>query len=188
MVDPVPPAGSGTTVHDAGDDPPPRGLLVGLGITVLAVGIAVAFGVAQDDPGETAVHVVTAQAQPQEAGAPPADARGGPRAEAFGVPFPNLSPRLGWKPVGRRDDVVDGRGVETVVYARAGRRIAYSVVDGPVLPPPPNGARVVARGPSATEFEAGGRTAVLATRGGHSVVVSGAGVPRVAVIRAARAR
>ena len=188
MVDRVPPAGSGTTVHDAGDDAPPRGLWVGLAITALAVGIATAFALATDDPADTAVHVVTAQSQPAEAGAPPTDARGGPRASAFGVSFPNLAERLGWEPVGRRDDVVDGRAVETVTYARAGRRLAYSVVDGTVLPAPPGSVRVAARGPAATEFEAGGRTAVLAVRDGRSVVVSAAGVPRVAVIRAARAR
>jgi hypothetical protein len=188
MVDRVPPAGSGTTVRDAADDPPPRGLRVGLAITVLAVGIAVAFALGKDDPADTAVHVVTAQSQPAEAGAPPTDARGGPRASAFGVSFPNLATRLGWEPVGRRDDVVDGRAVETVTYARSGRRLAYSVVDGPVLPAPPGGVRVAARGPAATEFEAGGRTAVLTSRDGHSSVVSAPGVPRVAVIRAARAR
>ena len=187
MVDRVPPAGSGTTVRVAADDPPPRGLWIGLAITVLAVGVAVAFGLSKDDPADTAVHVVTAQSQPAEAGAPPTDARGGSRASAFGVPFPNLAARLGWEPVGRRDDVVDGRAVETVTYARAGRRLAYSVVDGPALPAPPGGVRVAARGAAATAFEAAGRTAVLATRDGRSVVVSAAGVPRVAVIRAARA-
>jgi hypothetical protein len=188
MVDRVPPAGSGPTVHDADDDAPPRGRAIGVAITVLAVGIAVAFAVAKDDPADTAVRVVTAQSLPAEGGAPPTDARGGPRASAFGVPFPNLAVRLGWEPVGRRDDVVDGRPVETVTYARAGRRLAYSVVDGPVLPAPQGSVRVAARGPAATVFEAGGRTAVLAARDGRAIVVSAAGVPRVAVIRAARAR
>jgi hypothetical protein len=46
---------------------------------------------------------------------------------------------------------------------------------------------VPVRGPRAYQFETGGRVAVLAARGGHSVVVSGTGVPRVAIVRAARA-
>lgn len=188
MVAPVSPAGSGPTVRDEGGDVPPRGLGVGLGITVLAVGIALAVGVTLDDPADTAVHVVTAQAQSAEAGGPPVDSAGSPTASAFGVRFPDLAPRLGWRPVGRRDDVVDGRGVETIAYARGGRRLAYSVVDGNPLPAPEGGLRVAARGPAAIEFETGGRTAVLSTRGGRSIVVSAVGVPRVAVIRAARAR
>lgn len=188
MVDPVTPADGGTTVRGQPEDVPARGTGLGLGITVLAVGIAVAFGSAAESPEEAAVHVAIAHAAPAESGAPPTDASGAPVGAAFGVRFPNLGPRLGWKPVGRRDDVVDGREVRTLVYGRGGRRLAYSVVAGPPLPPPPGGVRVPVRGPEVVAFDAGGRTAVLVTRGGHSVVVSGLGIPRPAVVRAAHAR
>jgi hypothetical protein len=191
MVDPVPPAVTRTTVHDRPDDAPPdappRGLGAGIAITLLAIAIAVAFGAARDDPTDTAHHVVTAQARSAETGAPSTTGTGAPTGRAFGVPFPDLVPRLGWRPVARRDDVVDDRAVTTVQYARGGRRLAWSVVDGPPVPPPPGAVRVSGRGPGAWQFESGGRLAVITTRGGRSVVVSAAAVPRTAIVRAARA-
>jgi hypothetical protein len=84
--------------------------------------------------------------------------------------------------------VVDGREVRTVVYARAGRRLAWSVIDGAPVAVPPGATSVPVRGPGTAQFESGGRTAVLTTRGGHSVVVSAAGVSPVALVRAARAQ
>jgi len=188
MVDPHPLAQSGTTVRTDRDDAPPRGLGIGLGIAVLAVAVAIAFGSTTGAPDQMATDVVTAQAQPAEGGAPPTSATGRPLASAFGVAFPDLARRLGWKPVARRDDVVDGRQVRTLVYARAGRRITWSVVDGPPVPVPPGSTSVPVRGPATARFESGGRVAVLTTRDGRSVVVSAAGVPSVAIIRAARAR
>lgn len=187
IVERDPAEGGVTTVREAGDEPPPRGLGAGLGVTVLAIGMAVAFGAGAESAVETAVRVVDAQSQAPTAGAPRTTPGGRPLARAFGVTFPDLAPRLGWRPTGRRDDVVDGRRVATVQYGRAGRRLAYSIVDGPPLLPPPGAATVPVRGPRAYQFETGGRVAVLATRGGHSVVVSGTGVPRVAIVRAARA-
>lgn len=187
MVDPPRPAAEGTTVHADRDESPPRGLGAGLGVTVLAVGLAVAFAAGLESPVETAVHVVGAQAQPPQAGAPPTTPGGRPLAVAFGVPFPDLAPRLGWRPVARRADVVDGRRVSTLQYGRQGRRLSYSIVDGAPLPPPPGAVRVPSRGAAAVQFDTGGRTAVMRARGGHTVVVSAAGVPRAAVVRAARA-
>lgn len=188
IVDPALPVDTGTTVRSAHDEAPPQGLGVGLGVTVLAVGLAVAFGAGRESAVETAVHVVAAQAQPAQAGAPATSASGRPLEQAYGVPFPNLRPRLGWVPVARRQDVVDGRGVRTLQYGRAGRRLAYSVVDGAPMPPPPGAIRAPARGPAAVVFESGGRIAVMSTRLGHTVLVSGVGIPRVALVRAARVR
>ena len=188
MVDPHPPAGSGTTVRTEGDDAPPRGLGIGLGITVLAIGVAVAFGSTSGAPAQVATDVVAVQAQPPEGGAPPTAPGGRPLAAAFGVAFPDLARRLGWRPAARRDDVVDGRQVRTLIYARGGRRLAWSVVDGAPVPVPEGAASVPVRGPAMAQFESGGRVAVLTTRGAHSVVVSAAGVPSVGIIRAARAR
>ncbi len=188
IVDPPPPGVTGTTVHTDDDESRPRGLGAGLCITILAIGMAVAFGAGTDSDVETPVHIVAQQAQTAEAGAPPTTPSGRPVAVAFGVSFPDLARRLGWRPVGRRDDVVDGRQVSTVVYGREGRRLAYSVVDGPPLPAPPGARTVPGGGPGAIPFESAGRTAVMTTRDGRSVLVSGAGVPRVALIRAARTR
>lgn len=161
---------------------------MGLGITVLAVGVAIAFGSTTGAPAQVATDVVAVQAQPPEGGAPPSAPGGRPLAAAFGVPFPDLARRLGWKPVARRDDVVDGRQVRTLVYARGGRRLAWSVIDGAPVPVPPGATSVPVLGPATAQFESGGRVAVLTTRGGRSVVVSAAGVDPVAIVRAARAR
>lgn len=188
IVDPATPGDTGTTVHSRADEAPPRGLGVGLGIAVLAVGMAVAFGAGRDSAVETAVHVVAAQAQPAQAGAPPTTSAGRPLERAFGVPYPNLQPRLGWRPVARRADVVDGRAVRTLQYGRAGRRMAYAVVQGDPIPAPPGAVRVPALGPEMVAFDFAGRTAVMTTRAGRTVVVSAVGVPRVALVRAARAR
>jgi len=187
IVDPATPADTGTTVHSRDDEAPPRGLGVGLGIAVLAICFAVAFGAGRESAVETAVNVVVAQAGPAQAGAPPTTPAGRPLDGAFGVPYPNLRPRLGWKPVARRRDAVDGRGVRTLQYGRAGRRMAYSVVDGGPIPAPPGSLRVPTRGPEVVAFDSAGRAAVMTVRGGHSVVVSAVGVPRVALVRAARA-
>lgn len=188
IVDPATPADTGTTVHSRTDEAPPRGLGAGLGIAVLAIGLAVAFGAGRESAVETAVHVVAAQALPAQSGAPLTTPAGRPLEQAFGVPYPNLAPRLGWRPVARRRDAVDGRAVRTLQYGRAGRRMAYSIVDGGPIPGPPGSVRLPARGPEVTAFDSGGRTAVMSTRGGHSVVVSAVGVPRVALVRAVRAR
>ncbi len=187
IVDVAPARDTGTTVRPRDDEPPPRGLGAGLAVVALALGFAVVFGAGRESPVETAIRVVQAQAQPAQTGAPRTTASGRPEEVAFGVPFPNLRPRLGWEPVGRRRDVVDARSVRTLQYGRAGRRLAYSVVDGAPLPAPPGSVRVTARGPAATQFDAGGRIAVMSVRRGHTVVASGAGVPRAAIVRAARA-
>jgi hypothetical protein len=80
-----------------------------------------------------------------------------------GVRFP---PSGRWTAVGARTDVVDGRAMRTVFYARGGRTIAYTVVDGPALA---DGPLRVIDGPA-------GRTAVTWTNHGHTCLISGSGV------------
>ena len=157
-------------------------------MTVLAIGVALSFWAGRESEVETAVHAVATQGRPAQTGAPPTTASGRPLDAAFGVPVPNLTARLGWEPVGRRRDSGDGRQVRTLQYGRAGRRLAYSVVSGAPLVPPLGVVRVPSRGPDALTFETGGRSAVMSTRAGHTILVSGTGVSRVALVRAARTR
>lgn len=154
MVNPYPPASTGTTVRHAGADGPGRGTWWGVGVIVLAVVVAAAFGIATNGGDDVARHVVEAQA--------------------------------GWGPVARRVDEVDGRAVVTVVSRAGGRRVAYSVVDGAPVGAPQGARRVDGAAPAVLAFETGGRTAVMATRGGHSVVLSAVGVPLSVLVRAAR--
>jgi len=87
-----------------------------------------------------------------------------------GVRFPRSGK---WTAVGARTDVVEGRTMRTVFYAREGRTIAYTIVDGPALES--DGRLRVLGAP-------GGRRAVTWTNQGHTCVISGAGVD-AAVLR-----
>jgi hypothetical protein len=61
MVNPFPPASDGTTVHSGADDEPGRGLWWGVGIIVIAVLVAIAFGTATNDGDDVARAVVATQ-------------------------------------------------------------------------------------------------------------------------------
>jgi hypothetical protein len=190
MVNPYPPAPEGTTVRSATDagEEPGGGLWWGIGIILIAVIVAAAFGTATRGGDDVARDVVAAQAAAPGRGAPPVDAAGVPQGSADGVAFPGLAARQGWMPVGRRTDQVSDRTVATVVYGREGSRLAYSIVSGPPLGAPPGSHSVGGRAPVVLAFDADGRTAVMTVRDGHSVVASALGVPLAALVRAARTR
>jgi hypothetical protein len=53
------------------------------------------------------------------------------RMSAAGIPFSNWE---GWRPVGARTDVVNGRRITTVFYkSRNGARVGYAIASGPPL-------------------------------------------------------
>ena len=85
--------------------------------------------------------------------------------------FPNWTTSLGWRAIGSRIDTLRGRRVFTVYYARAGRTVAYSIVDGAVLREPPTGTRTV-NGYVLRTLSSGGRTVVTWRRDGHTCVLS----------------
>ena len=186
MVNPFPPARRGPTVSDEGEDPPGRGTWWGLGVIVIAIVLAVAFGVATHGSDDVARAVVAAQARGSQSGAPLVTPSGAPAVTAAGVAFPNLMDRLGWRAVGRRNDTVSDRAVTTLIYERVGRRIAYSVVSGPPLGAPPGSRAIVGRAPVVFGFDADGRTAVMLTRSGRSVIISGLDASPSALVRVAR--
>jgi hypothetical protein len=104
------------------------------------------------------------------------------RAEVDGVSFPEWGREFGWHETGMRHDEIDGRRTTTVFYEHMGHRLAYTIVSGPALPPPPD-ARVIRRdglelavyrdprhgGHDVAVFERGGRTCVVA---GHVLRLS----------------
>lgn len=186
MVNPYPPGATGTTVHHAGADAPGRGTWWGVGVILVAVCVATWFGVSTNSGDDVPRAVVATQALRAQGGAPPSRPDGAPVAQAFGVAFPDLAARRGWRAVARRSDDVGGRHVETVVYGREGRRMAYSVVGGPPLSVPAGGRLVDGRTPTVVAFDSDGRQAVMTTRKGHTVVLSAVGVDRAALVRAAR--
>jgi len=156
-------------------------------VIVIAIVLAVAFGVATHGSDDVARAVVAAQARGSQSGAPRVSPSGAPAVTSAGVAFPDLMARQGWSAVGRREDTVSDRTVTTLIYERAGRRIAYSVVSGPPLGAPPGSRAIVGRAPAVFGFDAGSRTAVMVARGGRSVIISGLDASPSALVRVARA-
>lgn len=154
---------------------------------VIAIVLAVAFGVATHGSDDVARAVVAAQARGSQSGAPRVSPSGAPAVTSAGVAFPDLMARQGWSAVGRREDTVSDRTVTTLIYERAGRRIAYSVVSGPPLGAPPGSRAIVGRAPAVFGFDAGSRTAVMVARGGRSVIISGLDASPSSLVRVARA-
>ena len=86
-----------------------------------------------------------------------------------GVRFPRYEK---WRATGERSDVVDGRQVRTVFYARDGRVIAYAIVAGPALSAE-EALRVVRDdGVVAVTWTRDGRTCVIAADGGDARVLA----------------
>jgi anti-sigma factor RsiW len=83
-----------------------------------------------------------------------------------GIRFPRYEQ---WRMTGARTDVVGGRTVRTVFYARDGREIAYAIVSGPALSD--DGSLRVVRD--------GSLAAVTWTRDGRTCVIVGRGDPGV---------
>lgn len=107
---------------------------------------------------------------------PPAAAGGGRLALAVdGVAFPDYAREHGWRAVGTRTDTVAGRRAVTVTYARAGRRVGYTIVPGPPLELPSQARRMSYDGVEVAVLDEGatrsiawvrrGRTCILSTRG-----------------------
>ena len=108
-----------------------------------------------------------------------------PRLRGAGLPFPYWEDRFGWKAAGVRRDDLAGRPATTVVYRRAGRRIAYTIVDGAPLALGAPAASTVRGTTTLRSLAARGRPVVTWLRRGHTCVLSGDGVPRGALERLA---
>ena len=82
-----------------------------------------------------------------------------------GVRFPSYEH---WRATGSRTDVVNGRRVRTVFYAREGRVIAYAIVAGPALSDDAALRRLRRDGVVAVTWTRDGRTCVIAAVGGDA--------------------
>lgn len=156
---------------------PPRsriGLLAGLAIMAVAIAVAVAFGLPEDDDPLTVVtEVVRLQGLGEEG--PPA------ALPDAGVPPPSfsaLAAAAGWITVGSRVDRVAGRDAVTAVWERAGRRVGHTVLDGRPLGPPAGSRRTGRRGILLHSIEVDGRTAVTWTEGDRTAIISSLGIRR----------
>jgi hypothetical protein len=95
-----------------------------------------------------------------------------------GVAFPNYAAEPGWHAYGRRSDRLGDRLLGTVFYRRSGRRIAYTIVSGPPLQSPSRARPATTLEGVRLGYLRKGRTTIVNwLRGGHTCVLSGAGIP-----------
>jgi anti-sigma factor RsiW len=129
--------------------------------------------------GGPSVDDAAALAEKPPTGAAPGTVPGTPellRAEVDDVSFPNYAAKFGWKPAGARQDDRSGRDATTVYYENGGRTIAYTIVSGDALDPPPDAASTTRGGVEYRSFRDDGRPVVTWERDGHTCVLSGKAV------------
>lgn len=155
------------------------GWIGGLAVAMAAVALAVVFTLPSGTSGGVVIaEAAELQALPSQTGAPGAASRTLLAIERDGVPFPNYATRFGWRAIGSRTDEVDGRPTTTVTYARAGRRVGYSILGGAAVEVPGDFRRAAREGTLLRSTEVGARTVVTWEREGRTCVMSAVGVPR----------
>ena len=121
------------------------------GVAAVALAVVLALGGGGSSPS---LESVTALAE-----RPPTSSE--PAFEHASVAFPDWSLEFGWRTAGQRTDELDGRSAKTAVYEKGGTRIAYTIVDGPVL-----------NGTGGSDYVGRGRRVVTFEKNGHTCVVS----------------
>jgi hypothetical protein len=148
-----------------------RPMLAGGAVAALAAVVVAVVLVLSGGSGPTVAQASRVALAPPVAG-PPARKAGSEELDVTvdGVAYPYWDDTGGWRAVGTRRDVVDGRDVTSVVYADdRGRRIGYAIAAGDALPA--SGGRAAGRfrvlrvgGADVVTWERGGRTCILASR------------------------
>jgi hypothetical protein len=92
------------------------------------------------------------------------------------VYFPDWA-GIGWKPAGERVDRLEGRVLDTIYYRGYGRLIAYTIVGGSALAQPHPATLSSLNNTQLRSLGLSGRIVVTWRRGGHTCILSGAGVP-----------
>jgi hypothetical protein len=93
-------------------------------------------------------------------------------AEIAGIRFPYWEDGWGWKAVGARTDTVAGRRALTVIYARKGRGVHYTVVEGEPLKVPASAKRIRVDGWRAAILRQGDADVVVWERNGHTCILA----------------
>lgn len=89
------------------------------------------------------------------------------------VVFPDLARAYGWRAVGVRHDVVDGRAATVVYYEKGGTRIGYVILAGSAVPSPSGAETVTQRGVRYEALNVEGHPTVTWQRLGHTCVLTG---------------
>jgi hypothetical protein len=135
-----------------------------LAAAVLVVVLSLGGGPSVQDVAQAALNRPTA----------PAPARMGHYVDASigGIQFPEYEQPWGWKAVGSRRDHVGGRDALTVIYAKGGTGVHYTIVDGAPLDRP-DGAKVVdVRGTPVALKRTGDTLIATWERDGHTCILA----------------
>jgi hypothetical protein len=157
---------------------------------VVAVAIALETG---SDNAEPSLGTVYATAQLDPTVAAPEPVGGTPPvldAKVGTLEFPDWQETFGWRPVGRRDDDLEGRRVTTVFYRNAeGARLGYAVVAGESLGGNPAGRPLEHEGKTYEVARGDERTIVTWTQEGHTcVIVAPSAIPQSTLVDLAASR
>jgi hypothetical protein len=154
----------------------------------VAAAAAAAIAVAALLPSGGGVTLSEAAAFTLKAPTAPAPAReldGTLDLDVDGVPYPFWERDFGWKAVGRRIDMIDGRTATTVFYKKGSKRIGYTIVSG--KPVSVSGKPVVnfRNGVRFRSVALHGATVVTWERRNHSCILSGEGMTKQKLLKLA---
>lgn len=147
------------------------GVLAGAAAAVAAVVVLAASG---GGAGGPTVAEATALGQRAPTAPAPAKRTGGKlAAQVGGVTFPDWQRAFPWRASGARLDRVGGRAAMTVFYDNpAGKRLAYTIVDGDPLKPPGGGHTTTVAGHPYRFLRERDRVVLTWQKGGHTCIVA----------------
>jgi hypothetical protein len=145
----------------------------------VALGAAAAGGIAAlvllllpaSEPGTPTLAEAAAIASKSPTSAVPSG-----QMEAWGIDYPDLRAKHGWRMSGTRSDRLGERAARTVFYAKDGHRIAYTILAAGSVRETGATRSWRRRGNLWYAFEQQGRTVVAWERKGHMCVVSADGL------------
>jgi anti-sigma factor RsiW len=183
------PASLQATVEDrvrgnAADQRPrrPRRLVPGLalgGTVAAAAAVVLALVLTGGPSGPSVADAARLASQPPNGPAPARldDSKAKLTAQVDGVVFPDFARTYGWRPVGVRQDEVEGRYAKAVYYEKGGERIGYVITAGSALPQPSGAKTIERRGVRYEKLSVDGQPAVTWERLGHTCVLTGGSSP-----------
>jgi hypothetical protein len=158
------------------------------GVAAAAVAAAVLLLVLPGGAGGPSIASAAELSNRPATGAAPAPQPGQPKLLArdeAGVRFPNWRKKFGWQATGVRTDTIRGRDTTTVFYAKKGKRIGYTIVDGEPLKVPSDAAPARREGTELHTFRTDDRLVVTWLRDGKTCVLSAVGVDRDVLLKLA---
>jgi hypothetical protein len=152
----------------------PRPALAGA-VAVLTATVLALVALLVGPGGGVVVEAAQLNTHPSEQPAPPRDAQDGRllMRRFAGVTYPDWTRKFGWRAVGERSDVLDGRPTTTVFYRHTHHRIGYTVLSGETIDPPDGAERLSINGLELRRFRLGEQDVVTFERNGRTCVLSG---------------